>query len=161
MRDGGIKDFSVAEYYILEDHNHPPYSRFGFLQNSKIEARTKEVVDSYNVKTPTINTPIKNLSGGNIQKLILARELSRKPRVLIGAQPTRGVDIGATEYIHQRLLEQREAGTATLLISEDLDEIRALSDRIMVFYKGEIMGILPVAEASVEKLGPMMAGTRA
>lgn len=161
MRDGAIKDFSVAENYILEDHNHPPYSRFGFLQNSKIEARTKEVVDSYNVKTPTINTPIKNLSGGNIQKLILARELSRKPGVLIGAQPTRGVDIGATEYIHQRLLEQREAGTATLLISEDLDEIRALSDRIMVFYKGEIMGILPVAEASLEKLGLMMAGTPA
>lgn len=119
------------------------------------------VVDSYNVKTPTINTPIKNLSGGNIQKLILARELSRKPGVLIGAQLTRGVDIGATEYIHQRLLEQREAGTATLLISEDLDEIRALSDRIMVFYKGEIMGILPVAEASLERLGLMMAGTPA
>jgi simple sugar transport system ATP-binding protein len=159
MREGVIKDFSVAENFILEDHNHPLYCRFGFLQNRKIEALTREVVESYSVKTPSTKTPIKNLSGGNIQKLILARELSRKPGVLIAAQPTRGVDIGATEYIHQRLLEQREAGTATLLISEDLDEIRALSDRIMVFYKGEIMGILPVAEASLEKLGLMMAGT--
>jgi simple sugar transport system ATP-binding protein len=115
-------------------------------------------VDEYNVKTPSIKTPIKNLSGGNIQKLILARELSRKPNVLIAAQPTRGVDIGATEYIHQKLLEQRDAGTATILISEDLDEIRALSDRIMVFYEGEIMGILPISEANPVKLGLMMAG---
>jgi simple sugar transport system ATP-binding protein len=129
--------------------------------NKKIEERTKVAVDEYNIKTPTVKTPIKNLSGGNIQKLILARELSRKPGVLIAAQPTRGVDIGATEYIHQMLLEQREAGTATLLISEDLDEIRALSDRIMVFYKGEIMGIVPASDASAEKLGLMMAGAPA
>ncbi len=97
---------------------------------------TSQAVESFNVKTPSIDTPLKNLSGGNIQKLILARELSRRPEVLIASQPTRGVDIGASEYIHHRLLEQREQGTATLLISEDLDEIRALSDRIAVIYEG-------------------------
>ena len=158
MREGVIKDFSVAENFILEDHNHPPFSQGIFLNFHKIEETTREIVDEYNVKTPSIKTPIKNLSGGNIQKLVLARELSRKPNVLIAAQPTRGVDIGATEFIHQKLLEQRHTGTATLLISEDLDEIRALSDNIMVFYEGEIMGVLPVAEANLEKLGLMMAG---
>lgn len=158
MREGAIKDFTVAENFILEDHNHAPFCRGVFLDFQKIEETTRKVVDEYNVKTPSIKTPIKNLSGGNIQKLILARELSRKPNVLIAAQPTRGVDIGATEYIHQKLLEQRDAGTATILISEDLDEIRALSDRIMVFYEGEIMGILPISEANPVKLGLMMAG---
>ena len=113
---------------------------------------------NFNVKTPSLDTPIKNLSGGNIQKLIMARELSRQPKVLIAAQPTRGVDIGATEYIHQRLLEQREAGTAILLISEDLDEIRALSDRIAVMYEGQIIGIVERDQATVEQIGLMMAG---
>ena len=113
---------------------------------------------NYNVKTPSLDTPLKNLSGGNIQKLILARELSRQPKVLIACQPTRGVDIGASEYIHQRLLEQRQAGTATLLISEDLDEIRALSDRIAVMYEGHIVGIVDTKEAPLQQLGLMMAG---
>ncbi len=101
---------------------------------------------------------MKNLSGGNIQKIVLARELSREPRVIVAAQPTRGLDIGATEYVHSRLLEQRELGTATLLISEDLDEILALSDRILVIFHGRIMGDVPRAEATAEKLGLMMTG---
>jgi simple sugar transport system ATP-binding protein len=101
-----------------------------------------------------------NLSGGNIQKLILARELARKPSVLIAAQPTRGVDIGSTEYIHQTLLEQRTEDTAILLISEDLDEVRNLSDRIAVMYEGEFMGLVDHDEVTVEQLGLMMAGSR-
>ncbi|HVO42359.1 MAG TPA: heme ABC transporter ATP-binding protein, partial [Aggregatilineales bacterium] len=104
--------------------------------------------------------PLKSLSGGNIQKLVLARELVRQPRVLIAAQPTRGVDIGATEYIHQRLLDQRGRGTATLLISEDLDEILALADRIAVIYEGQIVGVVDRGAANVEELGLMMAGVR-
>ncbi len=158
MREGAIKDFSVADNYILEDHTHAPFCNGIFLNFAKIEERTEQVVKEYNVKTPSIKTPIKNLSGGNIQKLILARELSRKPNVLIAAQPTRGVDIGASEYIHQKLLEQREAGTATLLISEDLDEIRALADRIVVIYEGKIMGNVMAEDSTPEKLGLMMAG---
>ncbi|HQP07986.1 MAG TPA: ABC transporter ATP-binding protein [Anaerolineaceae bacterium] len=158
MKEGAIKDFSVADNIILQDHNRPPYSRGSFLDFKLIDERTTELVNQYNVKTPSNKTPLKNLSGGNIQKLILARELSRKPAVLIASQPTRGVDIGASEYIHQCLLEQRDSGTATMLISEDLDEIRALSDRIAVIYEGRIVGIVDAATTSVEDLGLMMAG---
>ncbi len=158
MREGAIKEFSVADNFILEDHNRPPYSNGLFLDFKNIKARAKQMVDAFHVKTPSLDTPLKNLSGGNIQKLILARELARKPKVLIASQPTRGVDIGASEYIHLRLLEQREAGTATLLISEDLDEIRALSDRIAVIYEGRIMGIVDGEDATLERLGLMMAG---
>ena len=160
MRDGAIKEFSVAENLILRDHINPPFSNGVFLRRSHIAKSSDELISSFNVKTPSRDTPVKNLSGGNIQKLILARELSRNPRVLVAAQPTRGVDIGATEYIHQRLIAQREAGTATLLISEDLDEVQNLADRIAVIYEGQIMGIVNRDEASVKELGLMMAGVR-
>jgi ABC-type uncharacterized transport system ATPase subunit len=158
MHDGVIKDFSVSDNVILQDHAHVPYSNGLFLNFKAIDDKSQELVTDYNVKTPSLDTPVKNLSGGNIQKLILARELDRQPRVLIAAQPTRGVDIGATEYIHAQLLKQRSAGLATLLISEDLDEVKALSDRIMVMFGGEIMGIVPADEVTVEQLGLMMAG---
>ena len=131
-----------------------------FLNFKAIESKSQELVDDYNVKTPSLDTQVKNLSGGNIQKLILARELDRKPRVLIAAQPTRGVDIGATEYIHAQLLAQRSEGLATLLISEDLDEVKALSDRILVMFGGESMGIVNADEVTIEQLGLMMAGER-
>jgi ABC-type uncharacterized transport system ATPase subunit len=158
MRDGAIREFSVQENLFLRDHAAPEFTHGIFLDFAKMSARTRELVNAYSVKTPSIDTPIKNLSGGNIQKLIMARELSRQPKVLIAAQPTRGVDIGATEYIHQRLLEQRATGTAILLISEDLDETRTLSDRIAVMYEGQIVGIVERNQATVEQIGLMMAG---
>jgi simple sugar transport system ATP-binding protein len=160
-RDGLIMDFTVAENLIMRDNEKPPYSNNGFLDFKSISEQANNMVKDFNVKTPSTETPMKNLSGGNAQKVILARELSRKPRVLIAAQPTRGVDIGATEYIHERIIEQRQAGTATLLISEDLDEIMALSDRIAVIFHGEIMGILHRMDATAPKLGLMMAGEKA
>ena len=123
-----------------------------------MESHAIDLVNEFTVKTPSLDTPLKNLSGGNIQKLIMARELSRRPDALIAAQPTRGVDIGATEYIHQRLLAQREAGTAILLISEDLDEIQTLSDRIAIMYEGKIIGIVERGKATIEQIGLMMAG---
>jgi simple sugar transport system ATP-binding protein len=126
-----------------------------------ISRNSAELIESFNVKTPSQETPVRNLSGGNIQKLLLARELSRKPNVLIAAQPTRGLDIGATEYVHQRLIDQRAEGTAIMLISEDLDEILALSDRILVIYEGEIMGEVITQQATPESLGLLMAGVRA
>ena len=132
--------FPCEENVFLHEHNSPKYTRGIFLDFGKMAAHAQALVTQYAIKTPGLDTPIKNLSGGNIQKVILARELSRNPKILIAAQPTRGVDIGASEYIHQRLLEQRAAGMAILLISEDLDEIRALSDRIAVIYEGRIMG---------------------
>ena len=158
MRDGMIKEFNVAENLILREHDMQPFSKDGILDLKTISDHARLMIISYNVKTPSQETLVKNLSGGNIQKLVLAREISRKPHTLIAAQPTRGLDIGATEYVHLRLLEQREEGTATLLISEDLDEIMALSDRIAVIFEGEIMGVLAAAEATPEKLGLLMAG---
>jgi len=158
MHDGVIQDFSVAENMILQDHTRPPFSKGIFLDFKAIARVTQELVNQFRVKTPSVDTPVKSLSGGNIQKLILARELARNPDVLIAAQPTRGVDIGATEYIHERLLDQRAAGTATLLISEDLDEILALSDRIAVLYEGRVMGVVQRDETNAEELGLMMAG---
>ncbi len=158
MRDGAIREFSVQENVFLHDHASPKYTRWIFLDFPRMLTFASELVQNFNVKTPSLDTPIKNLSGGNIQKLIMARELSRQPKVLIAAQPTRGVDIGATEYIHQRLFQQREEGTAILLISEDLDEIQVLSDRIAVLYEGRIMGIVDRNQATVEQIGLMMAG---
>ncbi|MBX7214787.1 MAG: ABC transporter ATP-binding protein [Thermoflexales bacterium] len=161
MKDGVVRDFSVSENLILQDHGHAPYSRAGFLNTRAITRDCAALVKDYSVKTPALETPTKNLSGGNIQKLILARELARKPTLLICAQPTRGVDIGASEYIHQRLLEQRQRGMATLLISEDLDELMALSDRIAVMYEGRLMAVLDRADATPAKLGLLMAGVAA
>jgi simple sugar transport system ATP-binding protein len=160
MLDGVIKDFSVAENLILRDHAYPPYSQGIFLNFKQVAQHAGDLISRFNIKTPSKETPVKNLSGGNIQKLVLAREQTRRPHVLIAAQPTRGVDIGATEYIHTQLLQQRAEGLATLLISEDLDEIRALSDRIVVMFGGEIMGIVNNDETTVEELGLMMAGER-
>ena len=157
-RDGMIQEFSVAENLIMRDMDKPPYSNRGFLDFKAIDKHATALVKKFDVKTPSIETPIKSLSGGNAQKVILARELSRNPTVLLAAQPTRGVDIGATEYIRDLIIQQRNEGTATLLISEDLDEILALSDRIAVIFHGEIMGILNRDEASPERLGLMMAG---
>jgi ABC-type uncharacterized transport system ATPase subunit len=158
MRDGAIREFSVEENIYLHDHSLPQYTHGIFMDFARMETHAIDLVNEFNVKTPSLDTPLKNLSGGNIQKLILARELSRRPEALVAAQPTRGVDIGATEYIHQRLLMQREAGTAILLISEDLDEIRTLSDRIAVIYEGKIIGVVTRGQATVEQIGLMMAG---
>jgi simple sugar transport system ATP-binding protein len=160
MRDGAINDFSVQENVFLHDHADKEFRKGIFLNFKKMAAHAKKLVNEYTVKTPTLETPIKNLSGGNIQKLIMARELARKPTVLIAAQPTRGVDIGASEYIHQRLLMQRDAGTAILLTSEDLDELYALSDRIAVIYEGTIMGIFLRQDTDIQALGLLMAGIR-
>lgn len=159
MRDGAIGEFSVTENLILLDHGEKKFCNSGgFLRFSSIRNHCKKLVDQYKVKTPDLETPAKNLSGGNIQKLILARELSGNPKVLIASQPTRGVDIGAAEYIHQRLSEQRSNGTATIVISEDLDEVFALSDRIAVMFEGKIIGIVPRQGATKEEIGLMMAG---
>lgn len=160
MRDGMIKDFTVAENMVLREHQKQPYSHYGFLNLREISKHSEKLIAKFQVKTPSQETLAKNLSGGNIQKVVIARELSRQPRVIVAAQPTRGLDIGATEYVRQQLIEQRKAGTAILLISEDLDEILALSDRIAVIYEGQIMDIVPREEATPEKLGLLMAGVK-
>ena len=157
-RDGVIADFTVGENLMLIEHRSPRFSRWGFLRGADIRRRCAELVSAFRVKAPGLDTPTRNLSGGNIQKLILARELSGEPRVLLVAQPTRGVDVGAAEYIHARLREQRRDGTAILIISEDLDEVLALSDRILVMYEGAIIGQVDPGAATREAVGLMMAG---
>jgi simple sugar transport system ATP-binding protein len=158
MRDGMIKNFTIAENLILREHHKPPFSRSGFLNLRDISTHSNELIKKFRVKTPSQETLAKNLSGGNIQKVVLAREISRNPRVILAAQPTRGLDIGATEYVREQLLGQRRQGAAIMLISEDLDEILALSDRIAVIYEGQIMDIVPRENATPEKLGLLMAG---
>lgn len=158
MRDGMIREFSVAENMILREHHKQPFSRFGFLNLRDISGHADQLITKFRVKTPSRETLAKNLSGGNIQKVVLAREISRNPRVIIAAQPTRGLDIGATEYVRQQLIDQRRQGVAIMLISEDLDEILALSDRIAVLYEGQIMDIVPRESTTPEKLGLLMAG---
>ncbi len=162
MERGLILDFEVKENAILETHKDPPFARNGFLNYKEITSFTQRLIEDYNIKVPAINAIVKVLSGGNLQKLILGREISRKPLFLIASQPTRGLDIGATEYIRKKLLEERDNGKAILLISEDLEEVLSLSDRILVIYEGKVMGILDpeFAKNNIEKLGLLMAGVK-
>ncbi|MFW6136247.1 MAG: ABC transporter ATP-binding protein [Chloroflexota bacterium] len=158
LRVATIPEFSVSENIILKDNNRPPLARRSFLDFEAIEQYSARLVDEFDVRTPSLETKVRSLSGGNIQKLILAREISRDPAVLVAAQPTRGLDVGATQYVHQRLLDQRQAGKGILLISEDLDEILQLADRVAVIYEGRIMDTLPADQATPEQLGLLMAG---
>ncbi|RLE22709.1 MAG: heme ABC transporter ATP-binding protein [Actinobacteria bacterium] len=158
MRDGAIGEFTVAENLMLVDYKTPPYTRHGLLNHHAISERSERLVGEYRVKTPTIDTPTRNLSGGNIQKVVIAREFSCNASVLVVAQPTRGVDIGAAEYIHEQLLAQRAEGAAILLISEDLDEVMEMSDRIVVLLEGEIMGEVARADFDLNEIGLLMSG---
>jgi ABC-type uncharacterized transport system ATPase subunit len=158
MRDGLIAEFSVAENLILVANADPACARLGFLRNRAIRRHCRQLVAEFDVRTPSLDTPAHNLSGGNIQKLIMARELSGSPGVLLVAQPTRGIDVSASVYIHQRLISQRADGTAVLVISEDLDEVMAISDRILVIYEGVIISEVDPLATSREEIGLMMAG---
>jgi ABC-type uncharacterized transport system ATPase subunit len=160
MLDGAIGDFTVAENLILIDHGGDRFARRGLLRFGEIRRHCRALVERFAVKTPSLETTTHNLSGGNIQKLIMARELSGKPGVLVAAQPTRGLDIGAADYIRTCLMDQRARGTAIVVISEDLDEVLALADRIAVMYEGEIIGVVDRAAAARDELGLMMAGVR-
>jgi len=158
MRDGAIGAFTVSENLMLINHDEPENARLGWLKLGPLRHRAAQLVDRFAIKTPSIDTTTRTLSGGNIQKLIMARELSCEPSVLIAAQPTRGVDIGAAEYIHERLVAQRTEGTAIVVISEDLDEVLALADRVAVMFEGRIVGVIDREDCTVEELGLMMAG---
>jgi general nucleoside transport system ATP-binding protein len=158
---GLVLTFSVAENLLVKDFDRPPYARQGFLNNAAFSGHARDLIQEYSVRCPSPATPARLLSGGNQQKLVLAREIFNQPDLLVAVQPTRGLDVGATEYVEGRLLEERSRGAAILYISTELDEIMALSDRIAVLYNGQIMGILEAAEATVETVGLLMAGTRA
>jgi simple sugar transport system ATP-binding protein len=145
---------------VMNTYYVPPFAKGVVLQKEQIEKAARERVDLFDVRTPSMFVPVSNLSGGNQQKVIVAREFSRPIRLLIASQPTRGLDVGSIEYIHSRIVEKRDEGCAVLLVSPELDEVISLSDRIAVMYKGQIMAILPAEEATKEQLGLLMAGIK-
>ncbi len=154
-RGSVVPQLSVEHNLVLEDLRS--FTRRGMLDKAAIRAHAEELIRQFDIRaTPT--DPVSSLSGGNMQKVLLARALARRPKVLVAAQPTRGLDVGAYHYVHEQLHELRDAGAGVLVISEDLDELRSLCDRILVLFRGAITGGLPVAEATSERLGAMMTG---
>jgi ABC-type uncharacterized transport system ATPase subunit len=156
---GLIQDFSVMENLILGSHNRPPFTigrvRLNFEETSNF---AKRLIKDFSIKTPSKDVPVRHLSGGTQQRVVVAREISRKPKLIIASQPTRGLDVGATEYVRKKLVEMRNQGCAVLLISADLDEIWALSDRIAVMYEGKMVAIKDPEKTTERELGLLMAG---
>jgi simple sugar transport system ATP-binding protein len=157
--DGLVGTFSIAENLVLDTHGLTPFSRVGQLSASKISDNATKLKTEFDIRAQSIYDTANSLSGGNKQKVVLARELSRQVKLVVACQPTRGLDVGSIEFVHERLLAERNSGRAVLLISTELDEVAALADRIAVIYSGEILGIVD-ANVSREKLGLMMAGIK-
>ena len=157
QRRGLVLEYSIAENIALHDYRSPPASRFGWLFPGRLIARARTLIRDFDVRGGGPNTRSGGLSGGNQQKVVLAREIERDPKVLIAAQPTRGLDVGAIEFVHRRLIEERDEGRAILLVSLELEEVLSLSDRILVMYEGEIVGEFPPT-ATEEELGIAMTG---
>ena len=155
---GIIGDMSVRENLALESYQEPSLSRFGLLKSRSMEAYAADLIKEFDIRCPSTETQVRNLSGGNIQKLILARVLSRKPIVLLASQPTWGLDVGATAFVHKQLIQAKREGAGILLISEDLDELLQLSDRIQVLYKGKISVPVSPDQVDAATLGLAMSG---
>jgi ABC-type uncharacterized transport system ATPase subunit len=156
-RRGLVLEFTLAENLTLREYREPGFTKMGWLSPRKMIARAKGLLRDYDVRGGDANTRAASLSGGNQQKCVIARELSANPKVLIAAQPTRGLDVGAIEFVHRRLVEERDAGRAILLASLEMEEIRSLSDRVLVIYEGAIVAELP-PETSEEEFGIYMTG---
>ncbi|HET8726302.1 MAG TPA: ABC transporter ATP-binding protein [Alphaproteobacteria bacterium] len=157
-REGAVGEMTVWENLILEDYRGGQMSRAGFLDRAAARDRARRVIEAYDVRCPGPEAPIRLLSGGNMQKLILGRALDRKPGFVLANQPTRGLDIGAVTEVHRRLLEARRDGAGVLLISEDLDELLALADRLAVLYRGRLSPLMRTEDVTIRQLGLMMAG---
>jgi general nucleoside transport system ATP-binding protein len=158
--DGLVGDFSVADNLILDVYDRPPYANGIALNLDAIRDSATRRVEEYDVRTTSVETPARTLSGGNQQKVVVAREMSRDVKVMLVSQPTRGLDVGSIEFVHKRLVAQRDAGAAVLLVSSELDEIYALADRIAVMYEGRIVAFRPPTIPE-EELGLLMAGSGA
>ncbi|MDY6868719.1 MAG: ABC transporter ATP-binding protein [Chloroflexota bacterium] len=159
-RDGLVLPYPLTDNLVLCSYYKHPYVKGLTRNNEAIEAHANKLIENYDIRTPSPFTPASNLSGGNQQKVIVARELSRNVKILIANQPTRGLDVGSIEYIHQTLIEMRDRGVGILLVSAELDEIMSLSDRIAVMYEGEIVDILDAKDATRGELGLLMAGSK-
>jgi simple sugar transport system ATP-binding protein len=156
--DGLVLPFPVAENLVLCTYYKEPFSRGVVLQYEKILENSEKLVQDFDIRTPSSLTTVGSLSGGNQQKVIIARELSRPIELLVASQPTRGLDVGSIEYIHKRIVQKRDEGCAVLLVSPELDEVIELSDRIAVMYRGKIIALLEAEEVAKETLGLLMAG---
>ena len=159
-RVGTVPNMTIRENLILKSYRNRPFSRRVFLDDKAAEENARRLMSEYQIMAPSMETPVKVLSGGNIQRVVLARELSGDPGLIIAAHPTYGLDVGATEQVHQILLSQRDRGAAILLISEDLEEIMSMSDRILVLFQGQVMGIVDAKGAKIGEIGLMMAGEK-
>jgi simple sugar transport system ATP-binding protein len=158
QRDGLVLAFPIADNLILNTYYQPPFTKGVVLDEKFIYNHADELVKEFDIRTPSSATSAGSLSGGNQQKVIVAREFSRPIKLLIASQPTRGLDVGSVEYIHERIIQKRDEGCAVLLVSSELDEIMGLSDRIAVMYRGKIVDILPAEKATKEQVGLLMAG---
>jgi general nucleoside transport system ATP-binding protein len=158
-RRGLVLDFNLAENLCLRDYNREPIANHGFISPKRMKERAKPLLEEYDVRGGSPDALAMSLSGGNQQKVVIAREIAEEPKVLIAAQPTRGLDVGAIEFVHRRLIEQRDAGRGVLLVSLELEEIRSLSDRVLVIYDGRFVAELS-PEASEEEFGVAMLGGR-
>jgi simple sugar transport system ATP-binding protein len=156
--DGLILDMDLMENLLLKSHNEARMIRHGLIDRQRLRAETVALVEDYRIKASSLESSVRYLSGGNQQKLILAREMDGKPRVIIASQPTRGLDIGAAEFVHRRLLELRDQGCSVLLLSADLEEILLLSDKVAVIHHGVIMGTIASSAVDMTTLGLLMAG---
>jgi simple sugar transport system ATP-binding protein len=160
-KHGVILDFDLKQNAVLQTYFQPRFQKRGFIKFNAVSEYAKKLIKQYDIRSPRDEDSIvRNMSGGNQQKLIVARELDKDPDIVIAVQPTRGLDIGATEYIHKQLIAQRDQGKAVLLVSLELDEVMDVSDRILVMYEGEIVGDLNPKEITVEELGLYMAGSK-
>ncbi|MGG4000716.1 ABC transporter ATP-binding protein [Anoxybacillus kestanbolensis] len=159
-KHGLVLDFSIGENMVLQTYYKEPYSKRGVLNFKAIYDKARQLIQEFDVRTPDEYTKARALSGGNQQKAIIGREVDRDPDLLIAAQPTRGLDVGAIEFIHKRLIEQRDKGKAVLLVSFELDEIMNVSDRIAVIYEGKIVAIVDPKETTEQELGLLMAGSK-
>ncbi len=160
-KDGLVGDFTISENFMLNGSFGEPFAKGLNINFAKRDEISAQLIKDFDVRTQSAETPAGKLSGGNQQKVVVARELRRDVKLLIAAQPTRGVDVGSIEFIHERIIAERDSGRAVILISTELDEVLALADRIAVMYRGRVVGIVPAAEATREKLGKMMAGVLA
>jgi len=157
-RMGVILELSVADNLVLDDYDRPPFARWMVRQFNAIAEYAARLIKTFDIRVQSPDQPLSSLSGGNQQKLVVARQLGTLPKVLVASQPTRGVDVGSIEFIHRQIVSDRDRGLAVLLISSELDEVLSLADRVAVLYRGRVAAIIDANEADRERVGLLMAG---
>jgi simple sugar transport system ATP-binding protein len=159
QQDGLVLDFSIDDNFVLNTFDQPPYAKWIVRDEAAVHKVASAAAEAFDVRTSSVRMPAGTLSGGNQQKVIVAREFSRPIRLLVASQPTRGLDVGSIEYIHRQIVAKRDEGVAVLIISVELDEVMALADRIAVMFRGRFVDVLPAGSVTRERLGLLMAGS--